>query len=218
MCGGFALALGQAPAARRRALLLQGVYHVGKTTTYALLGAATALAGTALVRGLAPVQNVLTVLVGLFLIGLGLSLLGLRLPPVPTRFSPATLLSRLRTLLARTLRRGGYRGALGLGLLNGLLPCGLVYAALAKATVAGSVAGGMVTMAVFGLATVPALLLVGLSPRFFRPGRRIRLNQAAGVLVVVFGLLTLSRGFLDMTHGAGHAQMPLEEHGQEQGR
>ena len=141
-------------------------------------------------------------LVGLFLIGLGLGLLGVRWPAFTRHLSLAGPLTRLRNALARYLKRGGYQGALGLGLLNGLLPCGLVYAILAKATVTGSALGGAVTMAIFGLATVPALLLVGLSPRLLRPEWRVRLNWLAGILVIVFGLFTISRGFRSMDHGS----------------
>ena len=49
-------------------------------------------------------------------------------------------------------------------------------------------------MAVFGLATVPALALTGLVGARLRPRRRLWMQRAAGALVVVMGLVTLVRG------------------------
>ena len=86
-------------------------------------------------------------------------------------------------------------GALvALGAVNGLLPCGLVYGMLAVAASSGSPGRGALTMAVFGLATLPALALVGAFGSRLRPSRRVWMQRLAGVLIVGMGLLTVARG------------------------
>jgi sulfite exporter TauE/SafE len=65
---------------------------------------------------------------------------------------------------------------------------------LAVAAATGGAASGALTMAVFGLATVPALALSGLLGARLRPARRVWMQRAAGALVVAMGLLTAARG------------------------
>jgi sulfite exporter TauE/SafE len=62
----------------------------------------------------------------------------------------------------------------------------------------------MLTMFCFGLGTIPAMLSLGLARTLARPSVRARLSLASGVLIIVFGLLTLLRGFDVLPHG-GHA-------------
>jgi len=79
-----------------------------------------------------------------------------------------------------------------LGFLNGLLPCGMVYAALAIATVSGSVAGGFTAMFLFGLGTAPALLtLVLLKHKISLRVRRQFRPLTVGMSVMVGALLIL---------------------------
>jgi hypothetical protein len=84
--------------------------------------------------------------------------------------------------------------ALGLGLLNGLLPCGLVYSLLAMAAVTGTMLGGALTMLVFGGATVPALFALAWIGDLLQPSWQHRLHRASGALVIVLGLITVLRG------------------------
>ena len=58
-------------------------------------------------------------------------------------------------------RPQGWRGY-GLGIALGFLPCGLLYGAVAAAAAAGGALAGALAMVVFALATVPALVVVGL--------------------------------------------------------
>ena len=62
----------------------------------------------------------------------------------------------------RALTRGGTAGLIGLGLTNGLLPCGLVYSALLIAASSGGLLSGGLGMFLFGMSTTPALLVVGM--------------------------------------------------------
>jgi len=81
-----------------------------------------------------------------------------------------------------------------LGLVLGLLPCGMVYAALLKAVNAGSAAAGAATMLAFGLGTAGALLAIGVfsSAITARLGRHA--NTIAAVSVALLGAYLLWRG------------------------
>jgi sulfite exporter TauE/SafE len=100
----------------------------------------------------------------------------------------------------------------GLGMLNGLLPCALVYGLLARAAATGNPLDGAVVMAVFGLGTVPALYATGWAGSFFRPARRLWLMRLGGVLVVALGLLTMARGTMAFGGGHGHDAPAGEQH------
>jgi sulfite exporter TauE/SafE len=207
MCGGFALALAHDERERRRLHARQTLYHLGKTTTYALLGGLAGGGGAALASTISGAQNALSIVLGLFLIGVGLGVLG-----VLRRFEGFRRVGRWRAFTARMaafLRKRTLKSAYGLGLVNGLLPCGLVYAVLAKAAATGSVSGGALTMAVFGAATVPALYGLALTGFLMRPVRRARLNLVGGILVIVLGVVTLARGTPLLHAVMGHGN---EEH------
>ena len=89
---------------------------------------------------------------------------------------------------------------LALGVMNAFLPCHLIYAFAAQAAATASVGAGALTMLAFGLGTVPAMLALGLTRVLARPAVRARLSTVAGVLVIVFGAVTLARGFGGASH------------------
>ena len=103
-----------------------------------------------------------------------------------------------------TLYRKAYRALvhskslpsfLFLGFLNGLVPCGLVYIFATFALASGSIVSGMIVMAVFGLATVPALFSFGFFASLVQKSkfRKVALTIAA-VLVIAYGLFTFLKG------------------------
>ena len=192
MCGGFVVAVAHA-GGRRRAHARQAAYFLGKTSTYAAFGALAGLAGGAAGLALSGFQGLLSLLLGLVLVAAGLALCG-----VMQRFArPTRLGGRAAVVLGRVVGRlvaSERPGAVfGLGAVNGLLPCGLVYGMLAKAAATGSAGAGALTLAVFGLGTVPALYATGLFGALLPPARRRWAQRAGGVLVVALGVLTLAR-------------------------
>jgi uncharacterized protein len=192
MCGGFVVAVAHA-GGRRRASVRQAAYFAGKTSTYALFGALAGLAGGAVGIALSGFQGLLSLLLGLALVGVGLGLCG-----VLRRFAGFTPIGgRAAAVLGGAVRRlvasDRLHAVFGLGAVNGLLPCGLVYGMLAKAATTGSAGAGALTLAVFGLGTVPALFAAGLFGALMPPARRLWLQRAGGVLVLALGALTLAR-------------------------
>jgi sulfite exporter TauE/SafE len=80
------------------------------------------------------------------------------------------------------------------------MPCGLVYAALAGAVTSGSALGGALTMAAFGLGTLPMLLGMGLAASAIARTARIRwVRSVAGVLLVVLGMMQTARAWAAST-------------------
>jgi uncharacterized protein len=192
MCGGFVIALMQANGGGRTGHMHQAMYFAGKTLTYVLFGVLAGAFGAALGLAFSGFQQLLTILVGFVLVVLGLGLVGvLRRFEGLARLVPIQFLSRMIGALVR--RRSPF-ATMGLGMLNGALPCGLVYAVLVSAAGTGSMLGGALTMGAFGLGTIPALYLVGVGGLLVRPVWRNRLSQVGGVLVILLGLATMVRG------------------------
>lgn len=207
MCGGFVVALG---AAQRGGSVhaRQALYFAGKTATYAVFGLLAGVAGAAAGLALSGFQGILGVVLGLVLVAVGLGLCGMfRRLDLADRITQRVAGAReLGGAVRRLVARGTPGATFGLGALNGLIPCGLVYALLVKAAATGSALGGAAVMATFGLATVPALYLTGLVGHWLPAPKRVWMTRLGGVLVVALGLLTLARGAtaLDLlTHTPG---------------
>ena len=173
MCGGLGAA-----AARSTPQAL--AWSAGRLSTYALLGAAAGATA-----GLVPVPaGVPLILATALLLWFAASLADLPLPRLPV---PAWL----DEPGARLLRRSNLGSRFAFGMVNGLLPCGLVYAALSLPVAAGDALTGALAMLAFGLGTVPALALAASGLRRLVAGSLWRRRVLAG-LVLAVGLLTLA--------------------------
>lgn len=190
MCGPIALAVpspGRGSAARLVSTLL---LNSGRVATYALLGAAFGVFGAGL--ELAGLQQVVSITAGAVL------LLSVLLPGLVERWIPASrmavLIGRVRAALARNLKRTAPEALFLTGALNGLLPCGLVYAAAIGAATMGSMGQGAFFMALFGAGTVPALLALRMSGGMIGARSRQWLRKASPVLVSAMAVLLILRG------------------------
>lgn len=191
MCGPIALALpyqgGYRWAATGRLLL----YHTGRISTYALLGLLIGFFGQGLM--LAGMQmyvslflGILLLLVALFSINVESRLLRI---PIMRQFQNGVR-QKMGILL-----RSRHRGALfGLGMLNGLLPCGLVYMAVVGAVATGNIWQGSAYMALFGAGTIPLMLVTSVAGQFIDIKWRNRLRRLAPVFLIAFAVLFISRG------------------------
>jgi sulfite exporter TauE/SafE len=199
MCGGVASVLcgGLVPLGRgARSAWLSVAYNLGRIATYAALGAFAGLFGTVLDRTplAAGAAATLRLAAGVLLVGAGLYLAGV-LPRFATiERAGAPLWRRAQPLVRRLLPARTARAALGVGALWGLLPCGLVYAALGLALASGTAARGALTMLAFGAGTLPVLLAVGaLAMRVARAfAVRPWIRRAAGVVVVALGVVDVA--------------------------
>jgi hypothetical protein len=215
MCGGFACALGADPRGAGATSVRHLLYNTGRLTTYCFLGGLAGGLGQVICTSLgsrselgAPFlsssinagQRALAVLAGLLMIIMALRFFGLRgWHRVTSGFGGSTLVISLRSLL----RRPGHAAPLAFGVLNGFLPCPLVYAMIAQAATTVDVLLGCLTMAVFGLGTFPAMLAMGGIGRLLAPRWRQRGVRLAGSFILALGLVTLGRGVLPMAAGHG---------------
>lgn len=189
MCGPIALSIplkGNSLFSKLSGSLL---YHFGRTLTYGMLGALFGLIGQGF--QMAGFQQWIAIAMGIVMI---LSVL------IPSVFKA---LGGNKTLpFTEVVRKGlGYLfshpssfSLLFIGMLNGLLPCGLVYLAIAGAIGTGSTLYGIVFMLLFGLGTIPMLAMVSMMGNFMGHALRNRLNKIVPFVVVIIGLLFILRG------------------------
>ena len=95
--------------------------------------------------------------------------------------------------MSQAVKRSTLAGRFLLGLINGLLPCGLLYGALSYSATMETATSGAVFMTVFGVGTAPALIFTGLGASLVAAKKRQRIYHALGWVVVVMGLATILR-------------------------
>jgi uncharacterized protein len=168
------------------------LYNLGRITTYGLVGGFMGLSGSFVNSAgrLAGIQNAVAVMAGLLMIFMGFSIAGVR---GPVAWIEKHNISVLRTARRITGSHSAFR-FYPLGLLLGLLPCGLSYTAFIASAGTGGLLSGAATSLLFGLGTLPALLLFGTLFSNLTPSLRGRLYKAGGVLVIVMGAYYLFRG------------------------
>lgn len=195
MCGGIVSALSlnmpARPVERRPGWLIHLAYNLGRISSYTVAGALMGALGSMglLLNGAMPVQMTLYIVANLMMIALGLYLTGTTRALAWVERSGQWLWRRIQPATKRFLPVRGPAQAFPLGLIWGWLPCGMVYSVLALALLSGSAERGALTLLVFGLGTLPNLMLAGLLLARFRDlTRHPRVRQLAGVLVAGFGI------------------------------
>lgn len=199
MCGSFALALGLGQRSWAANLGRQLLYGLGRVFTYTSAGAIVGYGGWRLTTELHDVINLQAVLclaAGSLLILQGLGSAGVVRwgQPVTGALGPTCFAALLRASRLHNIFLGG--------VINGLLPCGLVYAFLALAASSGTMGLGGLTMFLFGLGTLPALIAVGVSGALLGLSLRRRVLQLAAWCVVLTGLIAVGRGLTFLTMSA----------------
>jgi sulfite exporter TauE/SafE len=191
MCGPIALAL--PPGERTGARFIAGrlLYNGGRIVTYVALGGVLGSLGG--LFALAGMQQALSIGAGALMV---LAVLAPSLMRrLASRWSPADRLHAwLRERLGRLLRRQSLGSLFAFGLLNGLLPCGLFYAALAAAAALGDPLRGALFTAGFGLGTVPVIFAISTARRTIGAGLRGRLALVLPAFTVLLGVLLILRG------------------------
>lgn len=190
MCGPLALSLSAPSRGVARGWLKPIWYNAGRIATYTFLGLIVALLGEPL--RMAGWQRALSIVGGLVMLMMALGYFLPRYLSASTNpFSDSLI--RFRGKLFHQLQRIGRVNRFALGMLNGLLPCGMVYMALGGAAMQTTFADSVFFMTFFGLGTAPALLIVASSPSWLKIDNGLvkRLYPYAVLLVAV---LLLVRG------------------------
>lgn len=191
MCGPIALSVPMGGKHGLAGALRALAYNLGRISTYALLGSIVGFLGKHIAIG--GYQQALSIAVGVLILAF------LFLPKTITRkIDPTSTFARLFLKLKSTFR-GLFQsenalGPLALGLINGLLPCGLVYVGLAGALALGNPVESALFMAAFGLGTVPIMITIILAGDLISLQWRAKVRKLMPIMFAIMGVLFILRG------------------------
>jgi len=189
MCSPLAMAVGNM---NKRAFLNRVIYNAGRIVMYGLLGAL--VAGLGVVLPISKFQNLVSILLGITLLLGGAGLLKVNIPLLSNAIGKLT--STLKKLFGTLLMRKNFGSVFLLGTLNGILPCGLVWIALAYALTLQSTLEGVGFMMLFGLGTLPVML--GLTSIITELLKRFNfsLQHVTSAMLILSGILLIARVFI----------------------
>ena len=184
MCGPLVAAIGLGSADYRLKAAL--IYQLGRISVYAILGFLGGSVGYGF--SLVGLHQNLAVIVGCTLIFMALQ----RFFSFPKIFPLiSSVISHLILRLKYKLR---VNSGFGMGVINGLLPCGFVYIALSGALVYETPQKGFIYMILFGLGTCPVMIGCYLFPKLNLGGKISFLDQLFPIAIFIMGLWILTRG------------------------
>lgn len=190
MCGPIAMAI---PVNRKSNWsILSGIlqYNFGRILTYAALGAIVGSIGVT-VETFGFLQW-LSIIAGVFMILFAWrKWISMKLETKLPMFGVQSLISKG---LGKVITSGSPFKLSLLGMLNGLLPCGMVYVALMNALLAGNMLSSANAMIAFGIGTLPSMIAVGFAANRINANVRQKLNKAVPYLLTVVGVLIILRG------------------------
>ncbi len=204
MCAGLSglFAVNRSVASLRRDIPMAVTYNAGRVVSYAAIGVIVAALGEAFVDAIPGLAAPVRLASGLLIVVIGLQVAFNWRFLAPIEKAGARLWGRIAPAARGLLPVTSIPKALGLGLLWGWLPCGLVYSVLLiAATTADPLSGGLVMVA-FGIGTMPAMIATGVSAAKlsqFMSGKRL----GAGLLIILIGLATIAMPVMKIS-GQGH--------------
>lgn len=199
MCGPVVAAYALNP--NRKSYLPQLLYNLGRITTYSIIGGVMGLTGS-FVGVINPVENfqhIIMAVVGVLMVIMGLVVGGwIPLRMGNNKVGCTSAVGRMVKFVTETGSAGAF---FPMGLILGFIPCGLSYTAFIAAAGAGVDAGsraegfltGMSMLFLFGLGTLPALLLLGGILSVVGQNTRLKLYRASAITMVLAGALFLYR-------------------------
>ncbi|OOV16191.1 sulfite exporter TauE/SafE family protein [Flavobacterium sp. LM4] len=191
MCGPIAMMLPVDHQNEAKKVTQIITYHLGRLTAYATIGLIFGLLG----RGffLAGLQQKMSIIIGVAMIAAVL---------IPERifskynFSKPVykVISNLKSTLGSQFKNKSYKSLFTIGLLNGFLPCGMVYVALFGAIAMQSAGFGVLYMLLFGLGTIPLMTIVVYLHSLLKLPFRNKIQKAIPYVAVIIGVLFILRG------------------------
>jgi sulfite exporter TauE/SafE len=190
MCGPIALSLPVVNKGKNSKFILVLLYNTGRVVTYSFFGLLFGIIGRTF--ALFGLQQWLSITLGALII------LFLLLPNTNKVFENTNLIVhffyKVRSRLANLFKKRNYKSVFFIGLLNGLLPCGLVYMAVAGAVATASILNGSLFMAFFGFGTFPMMLSVSFFGSFINIAARQKIRAAYPYLMFIMACLLIIRG------------------------
>jgi sulfite exporter TauE/SafE len=191
MCGPIALMIpvDRTNPAKKTTQII--TYHLGRLTAYALIGLVFGLVGKGFF--LAGIQQRLSVFIGVAMI---ITILTPERVLANYNFSKPVyrLISKIKSSLGKQFKNKSYRSLFTIGLLNGFLPCGMVYVALFGAIAMQNVPFGILYMLLFGIGTIPMMSSVTYLNSIMTVSFRNKIQKAIPYVGVVIGVLFILRG------------------------
>jgi sulfite exporter TauE/SafE len=189
MCSPLAMTVSNLTA---RVFLNRLLYNAGRVLTYGLLGAS--VGSLSIIVPFSKFQNVVSIILGIILLFAGAGFLNVRIPLISILITKLTVF--LKKTFAKFLARKNYTSVFILGALNGILPCGLVWAALAYSLALPSPLQGFGFMILFGAGTLPVMLgLTSLIPSLITRFN-FNLPRLTSVMLIATGVLLVARVFV----------------------
>ncbi len=191
MCGPIVAALPQGEGGKLSFLYGRLLYNSGRVVTYALIGLLFGLIGKTIF--MAGYQQGLSIAIGVVIIFAVIT---------PSRYSQglisalglSRIYARISKMWGRLFRSSKKSSLFAIGILNGFLPCGFVYVALAGAVATGGALKGSAYMALFGVGTIPILLAFSLIGNVIGHKFRRAFSRAVPVLAIALALVFILRG------------------------
>lgn len=169
-------------------------YNLGRISSYMFLGILFGSLGSIFTFS-AQLNGYFYFVIGLLMVLMGLSMMG-KIKFLTSLESTIAFNPTIKTLFSKLIHSKSLTSFYGLGLLNGFLPCGLVYFFLAAAATSGSWLNGGITMVLFGFATMPAMLGLGFVVGFLKgSGFREVMIKIASLIIVGYGLYMAYLGY-----------------------
>ena len=191
MCGPIAIMLPVDRSNQTKKTLQIFTYHLGRLAAYASIGFIFGLFGKGF--SMAGLQQELSVLLGIIMIVIVV------IPEkvfIAYNFSKPIfkVISKIKTALGSQFKNKSYQSLFTIGLLNGFLPCGMVYVALFGAIAMQSPSLGILYMLLFGLGTVPMMSSVVYLNSFLTLPFRNKIQKVIPYVAVCIGVLFILRG------------------------
>ena len=190
MCGPLALSL---PVSHNSGLSrISGgfIYNSGRILSYASIGLVSGSLGNLIIA--TKWQSGLSIALGVII------LLYLLVPKKYFHFSTATTLGKpfmlLRQQLGKLFQSRKLSSLFFIGVLNGFLPCGLVYLALTSSVISASPINGSMFMLFFGLGTFPMMFATVLMGNYLNQSIRSKIHRAVPALLFFMAVLLILRG------------------------
>lgn len=200
MCGALSCTFCSRPDRSRLSVLWDTMsYQIGRVITYIILGVIFGLLSELVV--LAELQRWVSIALGILFLGAVLASVDIErmISHVPTMQSYYLM---IKSKIAKVYNRSQSQPRILLGILNGFLPCGMVYMALAGSLTSGGVIAGSLFMLAFGLGTLPLMVLFTIGVSRVPQTIRSYFRRAIPYVTAVFGVYLIARGW--------NAAMPAE--------
>lgn len=191
MCGPIALALPIGKYSNFSLVVSRILYNFGRIVTYSLFGAVFGLFGKGI--AIAGLQRYASISLGAVILSYYLIPKTLKGQLSPTKpYQIAT--NFVKSSFSRLSKSGSSSSLFVFGIINGFLPCGFVYVALAGAITMGDFISGTVFMVLFGLGTTPIMLTTSLVGKFISRTLKSKMNKLIPVFAILLAIIFILRG------------------------